>query len=160
MLMQSASAIRLCNFELNNKPMSSLQLSAIEFPAFSGMGSHINQRLSTCVRSQGPIPQGEYLVLDRQSGGRLGWLYDLFNNRDDWFALYAIDSNIDDATWCEQVKRGKFRLHPKGPSGLSEGCIVIDKLQDFVHLRTMLRSGKPLEIPEKDILAWARLVVR
>lgn len=35
-------------------------------------------------------------MLDRQSGGKLGWLYDLFNGRDDWFALYAIDENIDD----------------------------------------------------------------
>lgn len=152
--------MRRCYFELNNQPMSSLRLGASEFPAFSGLGGHVNQRLSVCFHSQGPIPPGEYCVLDRQSGGKLGWLYDLFNGRGDWFALYAIDENIDDETWCDQVKRGKFRLHPKGPSGISEGCIVIDKLSDYVHLRTMLRSGQLFEIPGKSISAWAKLVVR
>lgn len=152
--------MRQCHFELNNQPMSSLRLGASQFPAFSGLGTHINQRQSACFRSQGPIPPGEYFVLDRESGGTLGWLYDLFNKRGDWFALYAIDKNIDDETWYEQVKRGKFRLHPKGPSGISEGCIVIDKLSDYVHLRTTLRAGELLEIPRKSISAWAKLVVR
>lgn len=152
--------MRQCHFELINKPMSILRLGASEFPAFSGLGAHVNQRLSACFRSQGPIPPGSYFVIDRQSGGRLGWLYDLFSKRNDWFALYAVDDNIDDATWCGQVERGKFRLHPKGPSGISEGCVVIDRLPDFLHLQTMLRSGEPSEIPGKNISAWAKLVVR
>lgn len=140
--------------------MSSLRFGANEFPAFSGLGGHVNQKLSVCFQSVGPIPPGEYFVLDRESGGKLGWLYDLFNKRGDWFALYAVDGNIDDEVWCDQVKRGKFRLHPRGPSGVSEGCIVIDKIADFAHLRTMLRAGDLLDIPGKNISAWAKLVVR
>lgn len=37
---------------------------------------------------------------------------------------------------------------------------MIDRLPDFLHLQTMMRSGEPSEIPGKNISAWAKLVVR
>ena len=71
-------------------------------------------------------PPGEYYIIDRQFGGLLGPLRDLFTGRDQWFALYAIDDEIDDEVFCDKVKRGLFRLHPNGPFGRSEGCVVIN----------------------------------
>ncbi|WP_217999668.1 tlde1 domain-containing protein [Thauera butanivorans] len=58
--------------------MSSFVLGASAFPAFSGLGSQMNQRVAACIQSRGPIPPGEYFIVDRESGGRLGWLRDLF----------------------------------------------------------------------------------
>lgn len=152
--------MRRCTFELNDEPMSSFDIGASSFPAFSGLAPHINRRMSACIPSQGPIPPGEYFILDRESGGRLGWLYDLFSGRTDWFALYANDGKLDDETWCEQVKRGRFRLHPKGPRGVSEGCIVIDQISYFQYLRTIVRSSAPNKIEGTGITAWAKVVVR
>lgn len=149
-----------CTFELNGTPMSRFKIGATSFPAFSGRGQHINRRVSACVPNQGPIPPGEYFILDRESGGRLGWLYDLFNGRTDWFALYANDGKIDDEAWCEQVKRGRFRLHPKGPRGVSEGCIMIDQSSDFQLLSTILRCQTRISIKGTDIASWAKVVVR
>lgn len=140
--------------------MSSFKLGATSFPAFSGIGKHVNRRTSACVINQGPIPPGEYFILDRESGGRLGWLYDLFNERRDWFALYANDKKIDDETWCNKVKRGEFRLHPKGVRGISRGCIVIDKATDFLFLGSILRNGTPELIPNTEIEAWGKVVVK
>lgn len=152
--------MKQCTFELNGKPMSSFKIGATSFSAFSGIGQHVNHRVSACVPSQGPIPPGEYFIVDRESGGRLGWLYDLFNERRDWFALYANDDKIDDETWCDKVKRGEFRLHPKGIRGISRGCIVIDKATDFQFLRTILTNGVPELIPNTEIKAWGKVVVR
>jgi hypothetical protein len=62
-------------FELNDQPLSALKHGAIAFPAFSGLGSNVNRRISACLAGKGPIPPGEYYLLDRQTGGRLGSLY-------------------------------------------------------------------------------------
>ncbi len=149
-----------CSFELNGKPMSSFKIGATAFPAFSGLGKHINRRQSACLPNQGPIPPGEYFILDRESGGRFGWLRDFIRRKGDWFALYANDGKIDDYTWCEQVKRGEFRLHPKTGSGISEGCIVIERMQDFQFLSSILRNGEPSMVEGTDIKAWGKVVVR
>lgn len=152
--------MKKCSFELNSKPLSSFVLGANTFPAFSGLGLHVNKRLSACVVHQGPIPPGRYFIIDRESGGRLGWLYDLFSGRNDWFALYANDGRIDDETWCQQVKRGRFRLHPKGPRGVSEGCITIDQATDFQRLMVILRAGKPTTVADGQFSAWGEVAVR
>jgi len=104
--------------------MSTFKCGSTSFPAFSGLGEHVNRRASACILNTGPIPPGEYYIIDRQSGGLLGPLRDLFTGRDQWFALYAIDDKIDDEVFCDKVKRGLFRLHPRGPFGRSEGCIL------------------------------------
>jgi len=149
-----------CKFELNGKLMSTLWCGATRFPAFSGLGKHVNKRISACVLNQGPIPPGTYYIFDRQSGGLFGPLRDLFNDRDQWFALYAIDDKIDDETFCEKIKRGQFRLHPKGTTGRSEGCIVIEKNTDYQFLRSILKKSEQVEVPGVELKAYGRLVVR
>lgn len=93
-----------CTFKLNDKPMSIFKCGATPFPAFSGRKEHVNRRASACVSGSGPIPPGTYYIFDRQSGGLFGPLSDLFNNKDKWFALYALDGKIDDETYCKKVK--------------------------------------------------------
>ena len=108
----------------------------------------------------GPIPPGNYYVLDRQSGGLLGPLRNMFNDRSDWFALYAIDEKIDDEALCENVKRGRFRLHPKGAMGISQGCITINDRADYQMLRAVLKRTSPVYVPGTKILAYGRVAVR
>jgi|SRR5690554_3861628 len=152
--------MKKCTFELNGKAMSSFTIGASSFPAFSGLGNHINRRVSACVPSLGPIPPGEYFILDRESGGRLGWLYDLWSGKRNWFALYNNDGYIDDEAWCESVKRGQFRLHPRGLEGVSKGCIVLNQSNDFQLLSSILRSGEQYRIPDTDITAWGKVLVK
>jgi len=148
-----------CKFELNGKPMSTFLCGATRFPAFSGLGSHVNKRISACIPNQGPIPPGTYYIFDRQSGGLFGPLRDLFNDRYQWFALYAIDDEIDDEAFCEKVKRGQFRLHPKGATGRSEGCVVIEKKTDYQFLRSILKKSEQVEVPGVELKAYGHLVV-
>lgn len=149
-----------CNFELNSQPLSTFRLGAFSAPAFSGRGPHINKRISACLVGVGPIPPGEYYIFDRQGGGHLEFFKNLFSDHSDWFALYAIDGKIDDETFCNQVKRGCFRLHPKGPRGISEGCITIEKLADFQHIRAILKSIAPSAVPGVDLKAYGSVVVK
>ena len=149
-----------CKFELNGKPMSIFWCGAMRFPAFSGLGKHVNRRISACIPNAGPIPPGTYYIFDRQSGGLLGPFKDLFTGRDEWFALYAIDGKIDDETFCKKVKRGLFRLHPKGRFRISEGCIVLDRERDFEFLRRILKNTKTEAIPDVGLEAYGKVVVR
>lgn len=149
-----------CKFELNNKPMSTFWCGATQFPAFSGIGAHINRRASACHANAGPIPPGTYYIFDRQSGGLLGPFRDLFNDHSTWFALHAIDGKIDDETYCDQVKRGQFRLHPKGPEGISLGCITIESRSDFQRLRAILKGSTPVSVPGSTLEAYGKVVVR
>ena len=149
-----------CSFELNDKPMSSFKVGALSFDAFSGLSPYINKRTAACLANAGPIPPGTYYILDRESGGLLGPLWDRIKGRTDWFALYAIDNRIDDVAYCNEVERGNFRLHPKGTYGISKGCIVIAKPNEFHHLRSILRSTKPISIPGSKLFAYGKVVVR
>lgn len=149
-----------CFFELNDKPMSTFKIAAISVPAFSGQGINTNKRISVCLVGQGPIPPGEYYIFDRQGGGRLEWLRNMFSDHSDWFALYAIDGKVDDETFCEKVKRGHFRLHPKGPRGLSEGCITLENHSDFMRIRALLKSVKPSTVPGTELKAYGKVLVK
>ncbi|MCP4489331.1 MAG: DUF2778 domain-containing protein [Gammaproteobacteria bacterium] len=149
-----------CTFELNDKPMSTFKRGAASFTAFSGDGRHINRRISVCIPNQGPIPPGAYYIFDRQSGGLLGSFYDMFNEHSKWFALHAIDSKIDDETYCNKVKRGAFRLHPKGSRGISEGCITIENPLDYQFLRTILKNTTPVAVPGSTLKSYGKVVVR
>lgn len=120
----------------------------------------MNKPSSACLVGLGPIPPGSYCIFDRQSGGLLEAFRNLFSDHSEWFALYAIDGKIDDETFCDQVKRGNFRLHPKGPRGISEGCITIEKLTDFHRIRIILRSVPPVAVPGSGLKAYGRVVVR
>ena len=149
-----------CTFALNNKPMSIFRCGATSFPAFSGLREHANRRTSACHTGAGPIPPGTYYIFDRQSGGLIGPLRDLFNDHSNWFALYAIDGKIDDETYCNQVKRGNFRLHPKGAEGISLGCITTESRTDYQFLRQILKKTAPVAVPGSTLKAYGKVVVR
>jgi hypothetical protein len=150
-----------CSFELNDKPMSEFRIgAAISVPAFSGLAPHVNRRNGACLRDLGPVPLGRYYIVDRESGGHLGRLYDFFSNRTDWFSLYAADQKIDDETFCNEVKRGNFRLHPKGIQGISKGCIVINNPPDFDRIRSMLTSSGKHPIPGSTLLTYGMVTVK
>jgi hypothetical protein len=59
-----------------------------------------------------------------------------------------------------KVKRGNFRLHPKGPRGISEGCITIEKLADFQQLRAILKGIAPSAVPGIELKAYGSVVVK
>ena len=139
--------------------MSTFWCGATSFLAFSGLDEHRNKRASAYILNKGPISPGTYYIFDRQSGGLLGPLKDLFTGRDEWFALYAIDNKIDDETYFEQVKRGQFRLHPKGRFGISQGCIVIESANDFQFLRKILKNTKTEAIPDVGLEAYEKVEV-
>lgn len=149
-----------CQFSLNGQKMSRLIVGSQSFPAFSGRGSHTNRLVSSCLLKEGPIPPGIYYILDRQSGGVLGSLRDLFTGRYEWFALYAEDERIDDEVMCDKVRRGYFRLHPKGALGRSEGCIVINHEADFRLIRSIFKNANQVQIPGLGLKAYGRLTVR
>jgi hypothetical protein len=110
-------------FELNNQPMSAFKHGAISFPAFSGLGEHVNRRISPCLANEGHIPPGTYYIVDRQNGGLLRPLYDMFGRHSDWFALYAIDGTIDDQTYCDRVKVVSFACIQKVHMVLAKGAL-------------------------------------
>jgi hypothetical protein len=149
-----------CSFELNNQPMSEFKIAGTSFPAFSGTGSHVNQRTSICLPSVGPIPPGRYYIFDRQSGGLFGGLRDAASGHAEWFALYAIDSKIDDEVLCNQIKRGNFRLHPKVGLGVSKGCITLKESSDYQFVRQILKNSAPMAVPGSALKAYGRVWVK
>ncbi len=154
--------MHVCSFVLNGKPLSNLTIKTlpkVAFPAFSGLGASANKRELMCIKGTGPIPAGQYYIFERESGGRLGFIRDLFSGRGEWFALYAVDGAIDDQTYCNQVARGNFRLHPKGPLGRSEGCITIEKAEDFRRLRAILTAREPTQVEGTSFKAYGKVVV-
>jgi Protein of unknown function (DUF2778) len=151
--------VQFFRFVLNGKDMSSLQVSAHSFSAFSGHGVHKNRKAYACVKGSGPIPPGNYFVIDRQQGGLLGPLRSLLRDRAEWFALYAEDGTINDETLCDQVVRGNFRLHPKGPLGRSEGCITLDSPTEFRTAQAIIRANPLTPIPGSQLKAYGKVVV-
>lgn len=149
-----------CSFELNGKEISEFKCGLRKYPAFSGMGRHKNKLQYACLKNQGPIPPGKYYIFDRQSGGFLGVFRDLFNDHDTWFALHVIDNKIDDETFCKEVKRGAFRLHPKSGLGISQGCITINTQKDFIIIRSMLRSITPQSVKGSSLKAYGVVTVK
>lgn len=89
----------------------------------------------------------------------MGAVREFFTDKKEWFALYAIDSKIDDETFCEGVKRGNFRLHPKGIAGISEGCVTLESHSDFRKLRAMLKGAVTSKIPGTDYVTYGILTV-
>lgn len=149
-----------CGFELNNRPLSVFSVVNKSFPAFSGLGVHANRRSMTCAKGVGPLPLGRYYIVDRQSGGMLGAIRDLMSDNRHWFALYAADAAIDDYAFCDQVKRGHFRLHPKSGIGVSEGCITIHSAMDFNQIGAILRSVPAAPIPGSTLKAYGMVTVK
>jgi hypothetical protein len=155
--------MELCSFTLNDQPMSKFRIGLTDYDAFSGLFSNVNKRASACLANTGPIPPGQYYIIDRQSGGtkhRLKQFFGMREERDRWFGLYAADGRVDDKTWCEGVERGQFRLHPKGVAGISQGCIVINSAGQFNHIAAILRSSSKMLVPGIDIRAYGIVSVK
>lgn len=141
--------------------MSTLSNGALSFSAFSGMKSHINQKGSVCLPNFGAIPPGRYYIFDRQSGGLLGPIRDFFGSSDKstWFSLFADDGTIDDETICDEMKRGNFRLHPKGSRGISMGCITLENLSDFNMVSSILKRSPLIDVKGTSLKAYGIVVV-
>ncbi|WP_353939176.1 DUF2778 domain-containing protein [uncultured Agrobacterium sp.] len=151
-----------CTYKLNSEPLSLLNCPGLgAFEAFSGMPNDRNDPSKIAEKESGPLPPGRYYIVDRQSGGRLGWLYDILRSygygtdRSHWFALYRDDGKIDDETFVSAVRRGAFRLHPIGPMGRSECCITIGSPAAFERLSNFLRDkGATLPVPGTSMKAY------
>ena len=102
---------------------------------------------------------GKYYIFNRQSGVMLGPLRDWIKNRGDWFALYAIDGKIDDEKFCEKVKRGQFRFHPKRGLGISKGCITVDTTKDYQTLWALLKNTKQEKGPGSELMSYGTVTV-
>jgi hypothetical protein len=107
-----------------------------------------------------PFPPGPTTLSTVNHGGNLGWLYDAFCQRGDWFALYAKDGRIDDETFCEEIKRGKFGLHQKVGTGISKGCITIDRQSDFNRILSILKGAPKQDIYGTKLTAYGSVFVR
>ena len=148
------------SFELNGKEFSELSAGSMRFKAFSGQEAYRNKPQFHCAPRLGPIPKGRYFIVDRPTGGRLGPVLDYLKGKHEWFALLADDLKIDDATFCDQVERGQFRLHPKGIQGLSQGCVTLENASDFSLLRRMLLASQTLDVPGARFQAYGILTVK
>jgi hypothetical protein len=156
-----------CFFTLNNKSVSMLVCPGFaSMPAFSGRTAYVDNPAATAVANAGPIPRGRYYIINRQSGGRLGWIRDWFKDHasrvhhDQWFALYRNDRVVSDYTFVNGVRRGNFRLHPNGRFGISEGCITLLSQTQFDQLRGYLLSQETKIIPGTDIKYYGTVDVR
>jgi Protein of unknown function (DUF2778) len=66
-----------CSFWLNNKETSFLYCQGFgSVKAFSGTKDGRDNPRDTAMPNIGPLPAGTYYLVDRQSGGTLGWLRD------------------------------------------------------------------------------------
>ncbi|WP_262119970.1 DUF2778 domain-containing protein [Serratia ficaria] len=156
-----------CFFQLNGERMATLVCRGFgTVSAFSGNRQHRNQPDSVAVPLNGPLPTGTYYIVDRESGGRLGWLRDYFEDslagthRAGWFALYRNDGQIDDYTFIKGVKRGHFRLHPIGRFGISQGCITLPDVVQYYRLYKFLKSQKMETIPGTAIRYYGKVLVK
>lgn len=138
------------------KPNAALVIAGFSFPAFSGDGEFRNRRTHMCLPNQGPIPVGAYYIVDRPSGG-LNFVSNY--RKSDWFALYAKDRVIDDERWCAGLLRGHFRLHPKGPLGLSEGCITLELKSDYALLHRLLTTTTKEQIAGTEWISYGTVLV-
>jgi hypothetical protein len=104
------------------------------------------------VVEAGRLPFAKYYIVDRPRGGISTKVEASVNSlmsgsdRDLWFGLYREDGNVDDITFIDQVKRGAFRLHPAGYSGVSEGCITLPSHSHYAILREALLNTARINI--------------
>jgi hypothetical protein len=126
--------------------MSEITGPGFKYPAFSGKLGFTNVPVHMYTPRLGPLPIGEYAIVDRNCGNLKTCATDYaallvpgVNSRLSWFALYALDGKIDDETFLRGVRRGEFRLHP----GInSEGCVTLPNDADFKALRNRLLPHK------------------
>jgi hypothetical protein len=109
-----------CTYFLNDRQISMLTCDGKAYAAFSGDKGHENKASDVGLKDLGPIPKGTYYIIDRQSGGRMGWLWDPVKDmysrskHAEWFALHPAQRPNDDWIIVDGVKRTSLRLHPIG----------------------------------------------
>lgn len=154
-----------CKFALNGKPLSTLDCGEDgKYEAFSGLGERANDPTATAIEFVGPLPKGTYYILDRQSGGHIGFLRDWFKrqfstDRGRWFSLFRKDEDIDDYTVVDGVTRGNFRLHARGGEGISEGCVTMQNPADFDMLYDKIKHSQMISIPGTPLFAYGTIEV-
>jgi hypothetical protein len=155
-----------CTYDLNGKPSSQLVCDGVTYEAFSGnMAAYVNKARYQDVPNNGPLPLGRYYLLDRATGGRLGWFYQSlekrFSNIDhsEWFSLYRDDDQVDDQTTINNIRRGEFRIHPVGPLRISKGCVTLTSHIAFDELKRYVRNKKGEILPGKGFRYYGVLHV-
>jgi hypothetical protein len=156
-----------CIFTLNNKATSTLVCSGYgTLEAYSGQLQGRDNPQEVAKPDIGPVPQGIYYLVDRRSGGRLGWLWDSLSSsgvfssdHEKWFALWH--PRTGDSTIVNGVRRGEFRLHPEGPRRLSKGCITVVNVAEFELLQRFIRRTPPqVHVPGTTLKAYGTVEVR
>jgi hypothetical protein len=156
-----------CIFLLNSQRTSKLQCSgfgAVE--AYSGQKEARDNPADTAMENIGPLPRGTYYLVDRKSGGHLGWLYDWFaehthlsTDHSNWFMLW--NANGGDTSVINGIQRGHFRLHPEGRMRLSEGCITVVSPFAYESLRRYIHSHPAnLPVPGSTLRAYGTVEVQ
>jgi RHS repeat-associated protein len=146
--------------ELNDKPMTKLKCGCgDEYPAFTGNPPLRNDPSGTARANIGPAPEGWYYLVDRPAGGLGGRLTSFLTDKDEWFALYRMDGTPGDDTLEGGVVRREIRLHPKGPSGVSLGCVTLDSREDYGRLRRRLLATTTSVIPGTTIKYYGTLLI-
>lgn len=163
---EASSDLVYCTYVLNGEPLSRLVCDGVSYDAFSGdAASYVNEVRYQDIPKSGPIPLGKYYILDRESGGHLGWarqpLSDLAagTDRGEWLSLYRDDDVVNDETFINGTRRGEFRIHPVGPKGISQGCITLFSLLGFNVLRQHIRNRPGQTLPGKSVKYYGLLEV-
>lgn len=156
-----------CTFVLNGQTDSVLSCEGTaSVAAFSGTGRGRDNPEDTAMENVGPIPKGTYYLVDRQSGGYMGFFYDWWHaqgfgstDRQKWFMLW--NPATGDTTNINGIKRGNFRLHPVGRLGLSHGCITVKHQHEFDRLQQFIRSGgQTVPVPKTALRAYGTVEVK
>jgi hypothetical protein len=155
-----------CSFTLNRKETSALICTGYgTVEAFSGQEQGRDNPAEAATKSIGPIPPGKYYLVDRQSGGAMGFVRDNLSpyfgstDRRKWFTLW--NPRTGDMTNINGVQRGQFRLHPAGDLELSEGCITLVNSAEFELLQRFIRKSPPsLPVPGTTLRAYGTVTVR
>lgn len=126
--------------EHGHEPTDSYQSGALAFPAFSGLGEHINRCSCTLLANVGPIPPGTYYVFGPRSDGLLGPFLNLFKDRNAWFALHSIDDNRS--------------------LGTNYGYVVMQKPARRTPLHALLKGSPTVVVPGLEVKAYGMVVVK
>ncbi|MCU6214423.1 DUF2778 domain-containing protein [Enterobacter bugandensis] len=156
-----------CTFHLNNGQLSTLSCPGVGFfPAYSGnAGENRNNPDKVGVPEKGPLPPGKYYIVMRPGSSASHFAKSFTSsilsgsNHFNWFALYREDSNIDDYTFVEEVRRGNFRLHPAGFQGISNGCITFVNTSHYNILRAALFRQPTFKIEGTQLAALGTVQV-
>lgn len=94
--------------------------SAMVSKGYSGKGRGVNNPALQNVRGVGPIPKGDWRIMNVYNSARVGPFV---------LTLWRKDSKLDD--YDETTGRSAFRIHGdsiRAPGTASKGCIILPRL--------------------------------